>query len=66
MEDYHLVSPHSPGGGGLFLGWKKDINLTFQQSNQKYIDTNISYKGKSSKATFIYGEKVTVRDKQYG
>lgn len=27
-ENFHAVAPHTPGGGGLFLTWKKEIELT--------------------------------------
>lgn len=56
MEDYYIVLPHSPGGGGLFLGWKKDVKLTVLKSSQNYIDTKISYKRHSFQTTFVYGE----------
>ena len=56
MDSYHIVSPHSPGGGGLYLGWKKDINLIVQSSSHNFIDTYITYKGSSFQATLTYGE----------
>lgn len=55
-ENNFFVSPHSPGGGGLFLSWKKDIDLTIKQSSHNFIDTVIVSKGKSFHATFVYGE----------
>ena len=54
--DSHLVSPHSPGGGGLYLGWRKDVNLTIRSSSHNFIDTIISHKGITFQATFTYGE----------
>lgn len=56
LEQSHLVSPHSPGGGGLYLGWKKEVNLTILSSTHNYIDAHISYKGVAIHATFTYGE----------
>lgn len=56
MEKYHIISPHSPGGGGLFLGWKSDIELTILSTTKNYIDTMISHKGVAFKTTFVYGE----------
>ncbi|CAA7035949.1 unnamed protein product [Microthlaspi erraticum] len=51
-----LVPPHSPGGGGLALYWKTEVNLTIQASCDNYIEVAISYKGKTFKTTFVYGE----------
>lgn len=56
LEKYHEVPPHSPGGGGLFLTWKKDINLVVLSATQNYINTTISYKGNTFQVTFVYGE----------
>lgn len=58
FQDYNhiAVEPHSPGGGGLFLAWKKDVDLTVNQTSQNFIDTTIVYKGISFHATFVYGE----------
>lgn len=52
----HVVPPHCPGGGGLLLSWKKDINLTVNSSTHNFIDTTIEHKGISFQATFVYGE----------
>ena len=54
--NYAAVVPHSPGGGGLFLAWKKDIDLTVKHATNNYIDTRILFKGISFHATFVYGE----------
>ncbi|CAA7058696.1 unnamed protein product [Microthlaspi erraticum] len=51
-----LVPPHSPGGGGLALFWKSDINLLINSSCDNYIDTTITYKGNPFITTFTYGE----------
>lgn len=51
----HLVSPHSPGGGGLALLWDKDIAIQILSSNHNFIDTYITYKMSKFFATFVYG-----------
>lgn len=55
-ESRFLVPPHSPGGGGLAIYWKKDIDLHVLCSCNNYIDTSISYKNNIFVATFVYGE----------
>lgn len=55
-ENNCFVPPHSPGGGGLVLSWKKDIELTVLSTSNNFIDTRITSKGKSFLATFTYGE----------
>lgn len=56
MENDYLVSPHSPGGGGLYLAWKKEVEISIKSSTNNFIDTAITYKGTSFHATFVYGE----------
>ncbi|KAJ0261902.1 Alpha carbonic anhydrase domain-containing protein [Hirschfeldia incana] len=56
IEKYHVVPPNSPGGGGLFLIWRKEINLTVRTSTKNFIDTVIEDKGKTYQVTFVYGE----------
>ena len=56
IDNYHAVPPHSPGGGGLFLIWKKEVQLTVRASTKNFIDTIVSDKGKTYQITFIYGE----------
>lgn len=56
LEKYHTVPPETPRAGGLFLFWKKKIELTVLSSNKRYIDTIISNKGISFHTTFVYGE----------
>lgn len=56
QENNLIVPPNSPGGGGLVLSWKKDVELTVLSSSQNFIDTRITSKGKSFLATFVYGE----------
>ncbi|CAL9223615.1 unnamed protein product [Arabidopsis halleri] len=51
-----LVSPHSPGGGGLALLWTEEVKLEVLQESQNYIDTQITFKGKKFYAIFIYGD----------
>ena len=51
----HLVSPHSPGGGGLAHLWEKDIDIQILSSNHNFIDTHITYKSYKFHATFVYG-----------
>lgn len=55
-ENNFIVPPHSPGGGGLVLSWKKDVDVTILSSSQNFIDTRIISKGKYFLATFVYGE----------
>ncbi|KAG7591058.1 Ribonuclease H-like superfamily [Arabidopsis thaliana x Arabidopsis arenosa] len=55
-QNIKIVSPHSPGGGGLALLWTDEVNLEVLQVSQHFIDTQITYKGKRFFATFIYGE----------
>ena len=56
MNNCYSVAPHSPGGGGLFLSWKKYITLNVISSSDNYIDTIISHKGNTFHTTFVYGE----------
>ncbi|CAA7020450.1 unnamed protein product [Microthlaspi erraticum] len=59
MKDYgtrFLVQPHSPGGGGLALFWKQEIDLTVLSSCQNYIEASVTYKGKRFITHFVYGE----------
>ncbi|CAA7062275.1 unnamed protein product [Microthlaspi erraticum] len=51
-----LVPPHSPGGGGLALYWKTDVDLLITSSSDNFIDAKISYKEKMFVTTFVYGE----------
>lgn len=55
-SSHHLVSPHSPGGGGLALYWKQEVEIRVLSSCQNYIDTEIKAAGKIFFATFVYGE----------
>ena len=56
IEKHHEVPPHSPGGGGLLLIWKSDIEVYVLVSTNNYIDTIINYKGNTFQTTFVYGE----------
>ncbi|CAA7049076.1 unnamed protein product [Microthlaspi erraticum] len=51
-----LVPPHSPGGGGLALFWKQEVELTVLSSCDNYIETTVTYKEKIFITTFVYGE----------
>lgn len=55
-NNYFAVPPHTPGGGGLFLSWKKDMDLQINSSSNNFIDATVSYKDKSFHATFVYGK----------
>ncbi|XP_018479302.1 uncharacterized protein LOC108850231 [Raphanus sativus] len=55
-NNHFAVPPHTPGGGGLFISWKKDIDLQVRSSSHNFIDAIISYKGKTWQTTFVYGE----------
>ena len=55
--DHHfLVSPHSPGGGGLALMWTNEVSISILSSSHNFIDTSVTYKDTSFNATFTYGE----------
>ncbi|KAL1208231.1 hypothetical protein V5N11_034947 [Cardamine amara subsp. amara] len=56
FSNYSLVSPHSPGGGGLALFWKQEIKIEISSANHNFIDTVIKYKNTTFNATFVYGE----------
>ena len=60
------MPPHSPGGGGLYLGWKEDVKTTIISKCDNYIDTTIEYKGRTFHATFVYGEPDQKNDKMFG
>ncbi|CAA7021654.1 unnamed protein product [Microthlaspi erraticum] len=55
-ESHLLVSPHSPGGGGLALFWKKELEVEILFTCHNFIDMRIKAEGKSFYATFVYGE----------
>ncbi|KAG7572582.1 Reverse transcriptase domain [Arabidopsis suecica] len=55
-DSHVLVSPSSPGSGGLALFWKQSVEVETLYSCQNYIDTKITAKGRSFFATFLYGE----------
>lgn len=56
IDNHFAVPPITPGGGGLFLIWKKEIQLTVRSSSKNLIDTVITDKGKTYHITFVYGE----------
>lgn len=56
LDNFHEVPPNAPGGGGLFLIWKNDIQLTVRESNKNFIDTIITQKEMTFHITFVYGE----------
>ncbi|CAA7045733.1 unnamed protein product [Microthlaspi erraticum] len=51
-----LVPPHTRGGGGLALLWKKEIELKVLSQCDNFIDTEVHFQGKLFMATFVYGE----------
>ena len=53
---HFLLPPIRPGSGGLALFWDQDVDLQILSSTKNYIDTHISYKGRSFHSMFIYGE----------
>ncbi|CAA7044705.1 unnamed protein product [Microthlaspi erraticum] len=53
---HHLVPPHSPGGGGLALFWKQELEIEILFTCQNFIDTHINAEGESFYTTFVYGE----------
>lgn len=55
-NSHHLIPPHSPGGGGLALLWKQELDVSILSSCQNFIDTKIKAAGKVFYATFLYGE----------
>lgn len=56
IESFHSVPPETPGGGGLFLSWKNDVELIILSATKNFINTKISFKGKSFHTNFVYGE----------
>lgn len=56
FSNHLLISPHSPGGGGLALYWKQHIELEVLSSCHNFIDTIIKAEGKTFHTTFLYGE----------
>lgn len=55
-QTHFSVPPHSPGGGGLFLSWKNNIDLSVLSSSHNFIETEITTKGITFHAIFVYGE----------
>ncbi|CAA7062157.1 unnamed protein product [Microthlaspi erraticum] len=55
-EEHVLVSPHSPGGGGLALLWKQHLEVEILFTCQNLIDTRIKAEGRSFYVSFVYGE----------
>lgn len=55
LDHHYIVPPHSPGEGGLYLGWKKELTVSILSASDNYIDAKILHKGKSFQATFVYG-----------
>lgn len=54
---HHLITPYSPGGGGLALCWKQEINLEVLYSNNNYSDTTIvTHEEKNLHTTFFHGK----------
>ncbi|KAL1208842.1 hypothetical protein V5N11_010520 [Cardamine amara subsp. amara] len=60
----HLVSPISPGAGGLALFWKQELEVEVLLSCPNFIDTRIKAEGRSFYATFLYGEPDRSKRKQ--
>ena len=56
IEKHHEVPPHNPGGGGLLLIWKSDIDVFVLVSTNNYVETIINYQGNIFQTTFVYGE----------
>jgi len=59
-----LVPPHFPGGGGLALLWKQNLEVTILSTSQNFIDSKIKAEGKSFFATFLYGEPDRTKRKE--
>lgn len=55
LKNHFLVSPHSPGGGGLALFWSQEVNVSILLHSNNFIDTLITFKGTSFHVSFIYG-----------
>lgn len=56
LENHFLVSPHSPGGGGLALLWSQEVDITILTQSNNFLDTVVRYKGTNFHITFVYGE----------
>ena len=63
-NNYFVVEPHSPRGGGLFLSRKKNIQVVINSSSYNFIDTTITYKGNFFHTTFVYGEPNSTKPQQ--
>ena len=60
---HFLISPHSPGGEGLALFWKQEVEVEIISSCHNFIDTRIKAAGKHFFATFVYREPDRVKRK---
>lgn len=58
------MPPEGHGRGGLALFWKAGINLSVLKACKNYIDTEITYEGKTFHSTFIYGDTDKTNRKQ--
>lgn len=56
LANRFLVSPHSPGGGGLALLWSQEVDISVLKQSHNFLDTTVSYKGTNFHITFVYGE----------
>jgi len=65
-HSHHLVSPHSPGVGGLDLFWKQEVELTILTSSTNFIDTHVKAANYFFFASLIYGEQIEQREEQFG
>ena len=55
-DNHFLVSPHSPGGGGLALFWSQEVTVSILAQSHNYLDSLVTFKGNSFHMTFVYGE----------
>lgn len=61
LDSHFLVSPHSPGGGGLALLWSQEVSLTVLTHSNNFIDALVSFKGPKVHMSFVYGEPDVAR-----
>ncbi|XP_048599654.1 uncharacterized protein LOC125579830 [Brassica napus] len=61
MDNHFLVSPHSPGGGGLALLWSQEVDISILAQSHKFLDTVLKFKGANFSITFVYGEPEVAR-----
>lgn len=60
MDALYLVSPLTPGSGGLALLWRKDVNITVLTATPNFIDTLIPSKARPSMERLFTGHQTSL------